>query len=138
MKEVKCAFCKGKGLDPFELLSSLSKCAVCGGKGKVKVEMPYIDCAFCDGTGVYPHTRLNCTVCMGKGVVTFREPRRTCPECKGTGQAHLRNFPCLRCEGKGVIKKSPGAIREEKISRNRAGASTKKAEKLVESPEGPE
>jgi DnaJ-class molecular chaperone len=119
MKEIKCAFCKGKGVDPFELLSPLSKCAVCEGKGKVKVEEPYIRCAFCSGSGVYPHTRLSCTVCMGKGVVTFKEPRITCPECKGTGQKHSTSYPCLRCEGKGVIKK-------EKISRSRAGAFTKK------------
>jgi DnaJ-class molecular chaperone len=121
MKEIKCAFCKGKGVDPFELLSSISTCAVCGGKGKVNVEEPYIKCAFCQGTGIYPHSRLNCTVCSGKGVVTFREPKVTCPECKGTGQEHLTNLPCLKCGGIGVIKKSPGTMGEEKISRSHAG-----------------
>ena len=115
MKEIKCAFCKGKGVDPFELLSPLSKCAVCGGKGKVKVEEPYIECAFCHGTGVYHNTRLSCTVCMGKGVVSFREPKVTCPECKGTGQEHLTNLPCLRCGGIGVMKK------EKEISPGQAG-----------------
>jgi len=118
MKEIKCAFCKGKGVDPFELLSPLSVCAVCGGKGKVNVEEPYIKCAFCHGTGVYPHTRLNCTVCLGKGVVTFKEPKVTCPECKGTGQEHLTNLPCLRCRGIGVVKA------EGETSRDQAGKKT--------------
>ena len=112
MKEIKCAFCKGKGVDPFELLSPISTCAICGGKGKVNVEEPYIECAFCHGTGVYPHTRLNCTVCSGKGVVTFKEPKVTCPQCKGTGREPWGGLPCLRCGGIGVMKKekeiSPG------------------------------
>jgi DnaJ-class molecular chaperone len=129
MKEIKCAFCKGKGIDPFDLLSSISTCSVCGGKGKVNVEEPYIKCAFCHGTGVYPHTRLNCTICSGKGVVTFKEPRMTCPLCKGTGREPLSGFPCLRCGGIGVIRK------EEEISPGQAG---KKAEKLVANPENPE
>jgi len=115
MKEITCAFCKGKGLDPFEILSPASKCAICGGKGKVNVEEPYIECAFCHGTGVHPHTRLSCTVCRGKGVVTFREPKAVCPECKGSGQEALTNLPCLRCGGKGVIRE------EEKISSAQTG-----------------
>jgi len=129
MKEIKCAFCKGKGIDPFDLLSSISTCSVCGGKGKVNVEEPYVKCAFCHGTGIYPHTRLNCTICMGKGVVTFRGTRTICPECKGTGQEHSTSLPCLRCGGIGVIRKSPGSIGEEEISSGQAG---KKAEKLQE------
>ena len=121
MKEIKCAFCKGKGIDPFELLSSISTCAVCGGKGKVNVEEPYTRCAFCHRTGVYPNTRLSCTVCTGKGVVTFREPKKTCPDCKGTGREHTTNLPCIKCGGIGVIKKSPGTTGEENISWSQAG-----------------
>ncbi len=127
MKEIKCVFCKGKGIDPFKILSSISICPICEGKGKVKVEEPYIDCAFCHGTGVYPHTRLNCTVCKGVGVVTLIEPRITCPECKGKGQKLATSYPCLRCGGKGVIKK-------EKMSQGWAGAFSKKAENLVNNP----
>jgi DnaJ-class molecular chaperone len=108
MKEIKCAFCKGKGIDPFELLSSISTCSVCGGKGKVNVEEPYIRCAFCRRTGVYPNSRLNCTVCSGKGVVTFRDPKMTCPDCKGSGREHVTTLPCIRCGGIGVIKKEEG------------------------------
>jgi DnaJ-class molecular chaperone len=128
MKEIKCAFCKGKGIDPFDLLSSLSICAVCKGKGKVYVEEPYIRCAFCRRTGVYPNTRLNCTVCAGKGVVTFREPKKTCPDCKGTGREHATSLPCIRCGGVGVVKK------EEEISLDRAdkGASLKSTSQAAE------
>ena len=129
MKEIKCAFCKGKGVDPFDLLSSLSTCSVCGGKGKINVEEPYVKCGFCHGTGIYPHSRLNCTVCSGKGVVTFKERATICPECKGTGQEHLTNLPCLRCGGIGVIRK------EKEIS---LGQVDKKGEKLVANPENPE
>jgi DnaJ-class molecular chaperone len=129
MKEVKCAFCEGKGIDPFKLLSPSSTCSVCGGKGEVNVEEPYIKCAFCHGTRVYPHTRLNRTICSGKGVVTFKEPRMTCPQCKGTGREPLSDFPCIRCGGIGVIRKSPGSIGENEISPGQAG---KKPEKLHE------
>jgi len=42
MSLIKCAFCKGTGKDPFDLLSKLSTCQVCGGKGKVEVKEPMI------------------------------------------------------------------------------------------------
>jgi len=31
---LKCSFCKGTGVDPFELLSELSACQVCLGRGR--------------------------------------------------------------------------------------------------------
>jgi len=31
--EIKCAFCGGTGRDPFKVLSPLSNCGICGGKG---------------------------------------------------------------------------------------------------------
>ncbi len=104
MNETRCAFCDGKGLDPFELLSPVSKCQVCLGKGKVLVEKPVIKCAFCNGTGVYPYgVRITCTVCGGKGVVTVKEPTKECPDCEGTGRSFESKLPCLTCKGKGVI-----------------------------------
>ena len=72
MSEIKCAFCKGKGKDPFDLLSKLATCQVCGGTGKVKVDEPMIECAFCKGSGIYPHERLTCSACNGKGRFTYR------------------------------------------------------------------
>jgi len=103
---IKCAFCKGKGIDPFNLLSELATCQVCGGRGKVEVKEPAIKCAFCKGTGVYPHNgRVTCTVCNGKGSVTVKGDEKSCPQCKGTGQAIDSGLPCIKCEGKGIISK---------------------------------
>ncbi|MEW6003226.1 MAG: hypothetical protein AB1638_11365 [Nitrospirota bacterium] len=105
MSVVECAFCKGKGVDPFELLSPLAACQVCGGRGKVEVIEPAIKCAFCQGTGVYPYgVRITCYVCGGRGMVTVKEGEtKECPDCKGTGRAPENNLPCLICDGKGVI-----------------------------------
>jgi len=52
MSEIKCAFCKGTGKDPFDLLSEFAVCQVCGGRGKVEVKEPAIKCVFCSGTGI--------------------------------------------------------------------------------------
>jgi len=104
MKGIICAFCKGKGKDPFELLSKLATCQVCGGTGKVEIEEPMIKCAYCKGTGVYPHDgRVTCTVCNGKGMVTVIGETDECPKCKGTGQTIDSGLPCIKCEGKGIV-----------------------------------
>lgn len=66
---VKCAFCKGTGLDRFGVPSKLSKCQTCHGRGKVFVPEPHEKCPSCLGTGVYRHHRLTCSVCGGKGSV---------------------------------------------------------------------
>jgi DnaJ-class molecular chaperone len=109
--KLKCAFCHGEGIDPFGVLSELSLCPVCAGRKVVEMHEPLRECAFCQGTGAYPGTRLTCTACMGKGVVSVKEPVVECPECRGTGVAHYRvaraksrlNLPCVVCSGKGVI-----------------------------------
>jgi len=100
-----CAFCQGKGTDPFELLSKLSKCQVCGGRGKVSIPAPAIKCAFCGGTGIHRDQRLPCVVCGGKGMVSIKEPIDTCPDCNGRGVIEGDYLPCLKCKGKGVITK---------------------------------
>ena len=69
---IECAFCKGEGKDPFDILSPLSSCPVCGGRKVVELEEPIRKCAFCNGTGVHPQTRLTCTACMGKGAQTIK------------------------------------------------------------------
>lgn len=66
---VICAFCKGKGIDPFQILSHLSKCPVCHGRGEVRVKKPYNPCPACGGTGIYRRSYLYCWTCRGKGVV---------------------------------------------------------------------
>ena len=100
--EVKCAFCQGTGRDPFGILSSLSNCSVCGGKGVVMVAEPHVTCRACEGTGVQPFTRLTCLACSGKGVIGVAEKTETCPVCGGPG-ADTENRYCLRCHGSGVI-----------------------------------
>ena len=60
MSVVQCAFCKGNGKDPFNLLSELATCQVCGGRGKAEVTGQEID------------SGLPCIKCGGKGVVSKR------------------------------------------------------------------
>lgn len=101
--KIECAFCKGRGLDPFELLSKMAKCQVCGGRGKVWVARPYRKCSYCNGTGVHsPDIRVPCQVCGGRGVVAEKKGK-TCPECKGTSRESESDLPCLACGGTGVI-----------------------------------
>lgn len=102
MVKVKCAFCQGTGRDPFGILSPLSNCSVCGGKGVVKIAKPYVTCRACDETGIQPFTRLTCLACSGKGVISVAEKTETCPVCSGAG-ADTQNRYCLRCHGSGVV-----------------------------------
>lgn len=113
MSLITCAFCKGKGKDPFKLLSEIAACQVCKGTGKVEIEEPIIECAFCDGTGVYPNNaRITCTVCNGKGSVTFKGSLKKCPICKSTGKTVDSGLPCIECKGRGVmlINRSLGKV----------------------------
>ncbi|MBT9140870.1 MAG: Chaperone protein DnaJ [Dehalococcoidia bacterium] len=108
---IKCAFCDGMGKDPFGLLSILSTCQVCGGRGKVAVTEPFARCAFCNGSGVHPSRRYTCIACNGKGVIPTPQigEREVCPECGGTGQSRSHwNVPCLKCKGRGFIKAERG------------------------------
>jgi len=100
--EVKCAFCRGKGKDPFGIMSELSTCCVCGGKGSVTVVEPYLVCRSCSGTGVEAFSRLTCLACRGKGVIPVAQPTETCPVCRGTG-LYTSHLYCLRCHGVGVV-----------------------------------
>ncbi len=100
---VRCSFCGGLGRDPFGILSRLSTCCVCGGRGLVSVPAPYMRCAHCRGTGAVK--TLTCTVCGGKGFVAeVPGPTRQCPECAGTGDdGSASAMACLRCRGLGLI-----------------------------------
>jgi len=102
-KKIKCIFCSGTGLDPFDLLSNSSTCQVCNGRKNVELAEPVIKCVFCKGTGVYPGKRITCTVCFGKGAV-FAKPdmKAKCPDCRGSGAAPDSGLPCLKCKGRGV------------------------------------
>jgi len=72
----------------------------------VEIIEPAIKCAYCKGTGVYPHNgRVTCTVCNGKGMVTVKGETEGCPKCKGSGQEIESGLPCIKCRGKGVVLK---------------------------------
>ena len=100
---VRCAFCHGKGVDPFGIMSRSSSCYVCGGKAEVAVEEPHQTCPFCHGTGVHPNTRMNCLVCSGKGTIHMGKPVETCNHCGGGGIEPENYFPCTVCRGKGKV-----------------------------------
>lgn len=103
---VQCAFCRSKGRDPFGIMSKLSTCCVCDGKGTITVAEPYVVCRACSGTGVQPFSRLICLACRGKGVIAIAQPTERCPICKGSG-LHTSHLYCLRCRGAGVISLVP-------------------------------
>lgn len=98
-----CAFCQGKGKDPFGIMSQQASCQVCGGRGKVTVVEPHVPCAHCQATGVSPGSRNVCTACHGRGQVSVADGKKVCPECGGNGNAPESNLPCLKCGGKGVV-----------------------------------
>ena len=103
MAAIKCAFCRGQGSDPFDLLSPLARCQVCGGKGTVVVEDPVAKCAYCRGSGGQPYgTRITCQVCGGKGALTVAEPGDPCPYCHGSGRTAVNGLPCIHCRGRGA------------------------------------
>lgn len=101
--QVKCAFCRGSGKDPFGIMSWLSSCCVCGGRGSVRVEAPFERCAHCNGTGAVK--TLTCTVCRGKGVLrAIPSPTKLCPRCLGSGDDWASPaLDCLTCRGRGRI-----------------------------------
>ena len=111
--EVLCAFCNGTGQDPFDIMSKLATCQVCGGTGRVKLHPPTAPCAFCQGTGVHLDSRLTCTTCGGVGTVEIPANAIPCPDCRGTGRAADGSdqaesaLSCTRCGGKGVVA-APG------------------------------
>ena len=116
---VTCAFCCGKGRDPFELMSPLSTCQVCGGQGRRRLLLPTTQCAFCRGTGVYPFTRMTCTACVGIGAVHVPNDAVTCPHCVGSGRASDYNWPdsplyCGFCHGQGVVSAALAALAKDR------------------------
>lgn len=100
---VQCAFCKGRGKDPFGIMSELSTCGACCGTGRVRVETPFVRCAHCRGSGAIKTFR--CTVCGGKGVVSAPAGATvSCPQCAGTGDdTSAPAMECLRCHGRGWV-----------------------------------
>ena len=120
--QVPCAFCNGTGKDPFGIMSRLSTCCVCQGRGVVAVEDSHEWCAHCGGTGAVK--RLTCTVCGGRGVLpVLKGPTEVCPECGGSGDDPAAPaMACLECRGRGKVPAaghgSPRRAREAADKRN--------------------
>ena len=97
-----CAFCGGKGTDPFNVMSSRSVCGSCNGRGKVEVPVPNERCTYCGGSG--SHKTFRCPVCGGAGVVVVTPgPTSLCPDCGGSAFEASSGLPCLACHGRGVV-----------------------------------
>jgi len=107
-KEIKCAYCGGKGLDPFGSLRPATKCQVCVGSGRISItifeDKKLVKCQYCRGTGRHPFTRMTCTSCKGKGALLVnKKAGKVCPDCQGSGATAQKNLPCRRCDGSGMI-----------------------------------
>ena len=87
LTEVTCAFCKGKGKDPFHLMSALSNCPACGGRKTVRVREPHETCGACEGTGRYANSKMYCWTCHGKGVVPSKKAPRPSVAARRSGGA---------------------------------------------------
>lgn len=95
---ITCAFCKGKGLDPFGIPSELSKCQVCNDRKVNAVMGPFEECPVCLGTGVYKHHRLVCAVCKGRGQVSKVKGKDRTEDCEPGNKEMLdaeTGLPCL-------------------------------------------
>jgi DnaJ-class molecular chaperone len=103
---IPCAFCQGRGVDPFHALSDRSTCGSCQGRGTVVVPMPHVRCVYCSGTG--SHKTYRCLICGGSGVVAaLVGPTRTCPDCEGKAFESSSGLACLTCKGRGVVMTRP-------------------------------
>ncbi len=101
-ERIRCAFCGGKGTDPFNVMSSRSVCSACSGQGTLEVPANRTECIYCGGSGSYKTFR--CSVCEGAGVIPAAEgPTRTCPDCRGRGADGSSGLPCITCHGRGSV-----------------------------------
>ncbi len=99
-----CSYCKGRGVDPFGVMSVMSRCTACGGMGSCNILGSFRQCAFCRGTGVSPRSARNpCLACHGRGRSLVMEPTTVCPGCMGNGATKNRVWYCSDCHGLGSI-----------------------------------
>lgn len=101
--QITCAFCKGRGVDPFGIFSKLSICPACQGRKKVAVTNPYEKCLACKGKGVFIAHRLRCEVCDGRGVVSRMSTKKRCGKCAGGGTDAQTGLPCATCYDLGMV-----------------------------------
>ena len=106
-ERIACAFCKGKGVDPFNIMSPLSTCGGCGGTGLRDVPTDHVRCAYCQGEGSMKTFR--CPACDGTGVLAALEPpTRACPDCEGLSYSRPSGLVCLTCRGHGKVHADGG------------------------------
>lgn len=99
---ITCAFCQGRGVDPFNVMSSRSTCSSCHGRGVVSVADPHVECAYCSGSG--SHKTFRCPVCEGAGAIHALEPpTRICLECSRRAADGSSGLVCMTCKGRGVV-----------------------------------
>jgi DnaJ-class molecular chaperone len=102
IEQIPCAFCHGRGVDPFEIMSPLSTCTCCGGAGVQNVPAQHVRCTFCQGTG--SDKTFRCPACRGSGVLAALEgPTVPCSECEGHSFLPSSGLVCLKCQGHGVV-----------------------------------
>lgn len=104
LEKIQCAFCKGKGKDPFGIMSKFATCQVCNGTGSHMIASPHKECSYCHGSGVEFNTRNTCLSCGGKGRVSISENSAICSACHGSGMEHETNLRCGKCGGSGVVE----------------------------------
>src|SRR5947209_5696363 len=100
LEAIRCAYCHGKGSDPFAIAPGPSTCGCCGGRGSVPIATPHVQCAYCRGTGSSRTYR--CPVCGGAGAIAaIAGPTRDCPTCGGHAFEASGGLPCPNCRGRG-------------------------------------
>jgi DnaJ-class molecular chaperone len=105
-EKIVCAFCKGKGKDPFDQLFPGSRCQVCKGRREIFVHTPYKTCAYCHGSGIEFSMQNTCTACLGRGVISLGKEHFNgiiCNFCEGSGMDIESDLPCTHCKGMGSI-----------------------------------
>lgn len=108
---IVCAYCHGRGVDPFGVPSKLSLCQICKGRKKNVVLEPFEECPACLGTGVYKHHRLPCAVCKGRGRLHSILGKDRTYGCAPENAEMLdieTGLPCLSAYDLGSIKKGRG------------------------------
>lgn len=111
---VKCAKCRGTGVEPGYDSRS---CSSCNGIGHRKLLLPDdadthtkwgpVFCGHCQGRGIEPgYDSQSCQCCDGRGVQAGTFPRVICGKCKGRGiepSYDSRVCSANGCSGRGSI-----------------------------------
>lgn len=108
---VRCAKCKGKGIQPGWNEKS---CTACEGAGEQRLDVPgkwnrddvgLFKCGKCRGSGITPgRNEKTCTTCYGAGALVGLFPRVSCNTCDGSGvKPGWYVKPCDQCSGTGSL-----------------------------------